>query len=268
MKLKNLPDETPEPRQFSVEYIQPWSNMICKIKLQDDIFEELQKLYNYTTKDKWKSFGEQLVGQINEEPEVTPEIMEKFPMWPDFCLQTVSQYVRTAMIQSLYCDEKKLSEFKNEEILTRIQTMWVVNQKPGEYNPAHIHTNCKVSAVVYLQTPKEQIKDIKEHYQSDGKITFMNNTGTDGNFANSQCSFDPKPGDMYIFPALQHHMVWPYRSANSDDLRVSLSFNADYTTKSMLEQEQKNHQKMYEAMKKRESENDKSTDVSDINKSG
>ena len=44
MKIKNLPDETPEPRQFSGDYIQPWSNMICKIKLQDDIFEELQKL--------------------------------------------------------------------------------------------------------------------------------------------------------------------------------------------------------------------------------
>ena len=74
---------------------------------------------------------------------------------------------------------------------------------------------------------------------------------------------------MYIFPALQHHMVWPYRSANSDDLRVSLSFNADYTTKNMLEQEQKNHEMMYKEMKKmKESKNDKSTDVSDINKSG
>ena len=147
--------------------------------------------------------------------------------------------------------------------------MWFVNQKPGEYNPAHIHTNCKVSSVMYLRKPSRQIKDRKEHYESDGMITFMNNTGTDNNFSNSQCSFNPEPGDMYIFPALQHHMVWPYRSEDPNDSRISLSFNADFTTKTKLEQDQKNHEIMYEHMKKmKESENDKSADVSDINKSG
>ena len=68
-------------------------------------------------------------------------------------------------------------------------------------------------------------------------------------------------------------MVWPYRSEDPNDSRISLSFNADLITKSKLEQEQKNHQKMYEEMKKYEQQksevkNDKSTDVSDINKSG
>ena len=195
-------------------------------------------------------------------------------MWPDCCLQTVSQYVRTAMLQSLYGDDKKLSEFKNEEILTRLTTMWFVNQKPGEYNPAHIHTNCKVSAVVYLQTPKEQIKDIKEHYQSDGKITFMNNTGTDNHFANSQCSFDPVAGEMYVFGAMQHHMVWPYRSADPDDLRVSISYNADVTTATELKAKEKMEKEMVKyyndnnLLDNSEVKNDKSTDVSDINKSG
>ena len=122
---------------------------------------------------------------------------------------------------------------------------------------------------MYLKKPSRQIKDRKEHYNADGMITFINNTGTDINFSNSQCSFSPEAGDMYIFPALQHHMVWPYRSANPDDLRVSLSFNADYTTKNKLEQEQKQHEMMYEDMKKmKEGKNDKSTDVSNINKSG
>ena len=271
MKLKNLPDETPEPRQFSVEYIQPWSNMICKIKLQDDIFEELQKLYNYTTKNKWKSFGEQLVGQINEEPEVTSELLEKFATFKQFCLNGVEQYVRSAMMQSLVGDNNvgKVEGFAKEEILTRITTMWFVNQKPGEYNPVHVHTNCKVSSVMYLRKPSRQIRDRKEHYKSDGMITFCNNSGTDLNFCNSQVSYNPEPGTMYIFPALQHHMVWPYRSEDPNDTRISLSFNADFTTKSSLDKTQKDQEKMYEEMKKmKESENDKSADVSDINKSG
>ena len=275
MKVKDLTKETTEVKtrisQLGVEFIQPWSNMICKIKLEDDMFEELQKLYDYVKEQKWKSFGRQLVGQISEEPEVTPEILQMFPKWGSFCLRITHEYVKTAMSQSLYSEKEKLDSFLKEEIMTRIQTMWFVNQKPGEYNPAHIHTNCKVSAVVYLQTPKEQVKGRKDHYQSDGKITFMNNTGTDMNFSNSQCSFEPKPGEMYVFPALQHHMVWPYRSSNPDDSRISLSFNADYTSKSALEQEQKNQERLYQDMKKykeSEAKNDKGTDVSDINKSG
>ena len=257
-------------RKIKVELIQPWSNIVCKIKLPDEIYVELQKLYDEATNLN-KSFGNQLVGQINEEPEVTSELQKKFTTFTQFCLHGVEQYVRNAMVQTLQGDnnEGKVEEFVKEQILTRITTMWFVNQKPGEYNPAHVHTNCKVSSVMYLKKPSRQIKDIKEHYKSDGMITFINNTGTDLNFCNSQVSFNPEPGTMFIFPALQHHMVWPYRSEDPNDSRISLSFNADFTTKRKLEQEQKNHEMMYKEMKKmKESENDKSTDVSDINKSG
>ena len=278
MKIKNLLDDNKttqpeEPKVLPVHFIQPWSNMICKFKLPDPVFEKLLELYDYTTNGRIKSFGDQLVGQIENEPEVTPEILDKFPEWADWCLQSTRQFVRTSMSQVLAGDNSKrqLDDFLKQDIMTRIATMWFVNQKPGEYNPAHIHTNCKISSVVYLKTPKNQVKGRKDHYQADGQITFMNNTGTDMTFANAQCSFEPKPGEMYVFPALQHHMVWPYRSSDPDDLRVSLSFNADFTTQQALEIEKKNQEKLYEEMKKhKESEvkNDKGTDVSDINKSG
>ena len=266
-------NEQPEPKKLSVEYIQPWSNFICKIKLPDEVFVDLQKLYDEAAKLN-VSFGRELVGQVNDEPQVTPELQEKFPNFIQFCLHGVRQYVTTAMMQVLKGDTKidAGKEFLEKEapnLLTRITTMWFVNQKPGEYNPVHIHTNCKVSAVMYLKKPSRQIKDRKDHYQSDGQITFMNNTGTDFNFANAQCSFNPEPGDMYIFPAMQHHMVWPYRSEDPNDSRISLSFNADFTTQSRLEAEQKNQEMMFEEMKKmKESENDKSVTDGNINKSG
>ena len=47
---------------------------------------------------------------------------------------------------------------------------------------------------------------------------------------------------MYIFGALQHHMVCLYRSADPNDERVSLSFNADFTTQSQLKQEQEHQE--------------------------
>ena len=275
MKIKDM-DSTGDilvRKKIEVDYIQPWSNLVCKIKLPDEIYVELQKLYDEASNLN-KSFGNQLVGQINEEPEVKSELQEKFATFRQFCLHGVEQYVRNAMMQTLQGDnnEGKVEDFLKEEILTRITTMWFVNQKPGEYNPVHIHTNCKVSSVMYLRKPSRQIKNRKEHYKSDGMITFINNTGTDLNFCNSQVSFNPEPGTMFIFPALQHHMVWPYRSEDPNDSRISLSFNADFTTKSKLEQEQKNHQQMYEVMKKHEQQksevkNDKSIDASNINKS-
>ena len=76
---------------------------------------------------------------------------------------------------------------------------------------------------------------------------------------------------MYMFGALQHHMVWPYRSADPNDERISISFNADTTTKSQLNKHQEEQEMIYQEMKKhKESEvkNDKGTDASNINKSG
>ena len=279
MKIKNLLDDNDNstggstsvaPIRLPVEYIQPWSNFICKIKLPDEVFVDLQKLYDEASKLN-VSFGKELVGQVDDEPQVTPELQNKFANFTQFCLHSVKQYVTTAMKQVSQGDAKQNSseEFFEEgapNLLTRITTMWFVNQKPGEYNPVHIHTNCKVSSVMYLKKPSKQIKDRKEHYKSDGLITFMNNSGTDLTFANAQCSFNPEPGDMYIFPALQHHMVWPYRSEDPNDNRISLSFNADFTTQSRLEQEQKSQEMMFKKMK--ESENDKSVTDGDINKSG
>ena len=66
-------------------------------------------------------------------------------------------------------EQAKIKEFMAEQLFARITTMWFVNQKPGEYNPVHIHTNCKVSSVCYLKTPKQQVIDRKHHYKTDGK---------------------------------------------------------------------------------------------------
>ena len=255
-------------QQLPIQIFSPWSNIIVKLKMPDYVFQDLEKLYNHTTKN-FKSFGSQLVGQIEEEPEVTQEIQNEFPEWCNFCLSCVNNFVYSQHQVNFAAEPEKMGN--PNDLVSRINTMWFVRQRPGEYNPMHVHTNCKVSAIAYLKTPKQQIIDIKKHYKSDGRVTFSNNTGTDSNFANYQCSFEPVPGEMYIFGARQHHMVWPYRSADPNDERISLSFNADITTKSSLEQSTKEAEMMYEEMKKmKESEvkDDKSIDASNINKSG
>ena len=103
MKLKDsIEDKTSNDKEIdntiSVEAIQPWSNVILKIKIPDSIFQELENVYDYTMKD-WKSFGNQLVGQIAEEPEVTMEIQQKFPNWTKFCLDAVHFLVEASMVK-------------------------------------------------------------------------------------------------------------------------------------------------------------------------
>ena len=244
MKIKNLLDDNEnkpsEPRhRLPIEVFAPWSNIVIRFKIPDNVFANLLELYDEINSSKWKSFGRQLVGQIDDEPEVTPELREKYPLWINFCNEAARNFAMTQTQTVFAAEPKKWSNFLNDELFTRINTMWFVKQKPGEYNPVHIHTNCKISSIAYVKTPKQQVKDRKPHYESDGRVTFMNNSGTDLNFSASQCTFEPKVGDMYVFPALQHHMVWPYRSADPNDERVSISFNADMTTKSVLDKKKK-----------------------------
>ena len=277
MKMKNVLDDNQssredEPKQVKLEiqYFQPWSNFVCRLKLPDEIFKMLEKLYEDASR-LGVSFGKELVGQVVDEPQVTYDLMQKHENFIIFCNESIRNFVSIHLNQTLVGDtgDKNISWLQEQKFHTRINTMWFVNQKPNEYNPIHIHTNCKVSSVMYLQTPKKQIESRKSHHDTDGMITFTNNTGTDYRFSNSQLSLKPVAGDMYIFPAMQNHMVWPYRSQDPNDSRISLSFNADYVTEDGLEKEKEQQEKMYEEMKKmKESKNDKSIDASNINKSG
>ena len=283
MKVKSLLNDQPkqnEAKKIPVQIYSPWANLIIKCKIPDEIFSELLNVYEDAKKLN-KSFGKQLVGQVNDEPEVTKELQEKYPNWTTFVNDSARNFIMTQTSHVMSAEPEKWGDFLKDQLFTRVNTMWFVRQKPNEYNPVHIHTNCKVSGVAYLKTPKEQVVDRKPHYKSDGKITFVNNTGTDINFSCGQCTFEPVAGDMYIFGAMQHHMVWPYRSANPDDERVSISFNADMITQSKINAEKEKYEmemKHYTEEKQKleneklnlnnEVKDDKSTDVSNVNKSG
>ena len=132
-----------------VEIFSPWANIIVRFKMPDEVFQELEKMYDYTM-NNFTRFGKQLVGQIEEEPEVTPQIREKFPSWVQFCLQCVNNFVVTQQSINFQAEPEKMpnEQFRND-LLSKNNTMWFVRQRPGEYNPMHIHTNCKISAIAY-----------------------------------------------------------------------------------------------------------------------
>ena len=57
------------------------------------------------------------------------------------------------------------------------------------------------------------------------------------------CSFNPEPGELYIFTGYQPHQVYPFRSVDGKGERRSISFNADYITKEKLEELRKKEAK-------------------------
>ena len=112
-------------------------------------------------------------------------------------------------------------------------TMWIISQQPGEYNPMHIHTQCQISAVMYLKVPK-MLPSRKEHRPGDdGSILFVSNASRDVDFSNPNIVIHPTVGDFFMFGAQQQHAVYPYRCAEGqkETERRSISFNAVFQSK-------------------------------------
>jgi len=250
MKVKNLIDEPQsikgdipiagQPQALQVQFIQPWSNLIAKVKMPTEVLKDFHGLYDTVTKDEEMiNFGDKLVGQVESEPFVKSEKLEEHMTFRDFCVDAVRNFAVVQKRQNYGHDPKKLAEIESDKLNIKLTSMWFVRQKPGEYNPTHVHTGCKVSAIAYLRIPKHQVAPRKKHFDTDGMVTFTNNSGNDFNWTNPTCHLKPVEGDFYIFGAMQQHSVWPFRSTKEDDLRISLSFNADVITQSELEEQKR-----------------------------
>tara|TARA_B100002019_G_C21143198_1_gene534328 strand:- start:107 stop:952 length:846 start_codon:yes stop_codon:yes gene_type:complete len=280
MKVKNLLDEPqgvltdtpPTTQKLEATLLQPWSNMVARVKMPQNIFKEFGALYDTVMKDEELiNFGDKLVGQVNSEPFVKSEKLDEHTQFRDFCIDAVRNYAVVQKRQNYGHDIQRLAEIETDRLNIKLTSMWFVNQKPGEYNPIHVHTGCKVSAIAYLRTPKHQVAPRKKHFATDGMVSFTNNSGNDFNWTNPTMHLKPEEGDFYIFGALQQHMVWPFRSTKEDDLRISLSFNADVISQSELEKEkhryeqyQQEKKRVEQQLKKESEKNDKSSVINDI----
>ena len=280
MKVKNLLDEPqgvltdapPTTQKLEATLLQPWSNMVARVKMPQNIFKEFGALYDTVMKDEELiNFGDKLVGQVNSEPFVKSEKLDEHTQFRDFCIDAVRNYAVVQKRQNYGHDIQRLAEIETDRLNIKLTSMWFVNQKPGEYNPIHVHTGCKVSAIGYLRTPKNQIAPRKKHFNTDGQLSFTNNSGNDFNWTNPTCHLRPEEGDFYIFGAMQQHMVWPFRSTKEDDLRISLSFNADVISQSELEKQkqqyeemQKEKQRVEQQLKEGREKIDKGSVINDI----
>lgn len=173
---------------------------------------ELDNLKSLCIKDEKKSMKHRLAGHISEEYAIDSDLFK-------------------INIKSYLSDFKNSYEnFYNETLTKKINLTdaWVNYMKPGEYNPAHVHT-ADFSGVVYLNFPIELEHEIKEHNEKNiqslppGGIHFLYTSPQE--YFITQNIFVPTDGEMFIFPSKLMHMVPTFKSKVE---RISIAFNIKF----------------------------------------
>jgi hypothetical protein len=257
---------------MQIDFLQPWSTFVMKTKLPPII---LEKMLNVTDKiyDNWKkteiwnqpsiSHGSKLVGQIENEftitsgrpsaGTITPELLADQSTMEFFEGVTKIFITQSFKQNDVYVPLNNKEKEKSANIdnwLVDIHSMWSVHQKDNEYNPIHVHSECDVSAVMYLKIP-EYLPSIKTLHPNklggesatidyDGTINFTNSTGNVSyRWGQPTMTIHPQVGDFFIFPSTQQHLVYPFRTPDGKGERRSVSFNARFISIEEFEKSQK-----------------------------
>jgi len=188
-----------------------FGKIICKYKIEQDLIDDINKKYEETLKKGilFKNFGAELAGRLDDEIDILP-ILQSSKIFPRLT-QCMSDYINT-------CVEFGTCQPGPHNL--DIQSCWVNDMKPGEYNPIHTHNdNIGFASNLYLKIP-EFINDVKEQHKfKDGKITFVAPNAT------SSETILPEVGDFYIFAADHMHCVNPFKTKDPNEIRRSMPLN-------------------------------------------
>ena len=201
----------------------PFGSTISEQPLPDnlvkDFLADLKMIRGLSPEERQRySFAHKLVGSVDSEYMVTPEVLLKYKhSFFDVCI--------TEYCQTLYPD------FKVKRIV--INSCWYIVQKTNQFNSIHQHTNhaaCEqkhpqISCVGYLQIPKMiPLECAKSHHDISGSIEFFE--GSENYFSFSTWRRNPTEKTYLIFPSHLAHFVAPMNSDDPDAERISFSFNA------------------------------------------
>ena len=231
---------------IEIEQIQPWSDVLLKTKLPDPVLKGMLEISDKVLQDPERAnWGHNLAGQIEDEPIVPHEMMQNYKLGTSgniftFLLNIVGEYVKMCMRQQ--ATQADWPKIEKEEWMTQMKSAWLISQWEGEYNPIHIHTECSLSTVMYLKVP-EFLPSTKPERDDDGCIMFIGAGHQSSRLTRNIIKIKPKVGDFYIFPAHLQHCVYPFKT-DGDYERRSMSFNADFISKTDWEKIQKQQQEM------------------------
>ena len=228
-EIKSEIKDLPENFQMKYNLHRPWADVLFETTLPPMILEKMIGISDKVLADsKRTNWGNNLAGQIKEEPLIPPELIKNENLL-DFFGNMVQEYVHQCNLQQSPIDQHQHAETIKNHIQVTINSMWIVEQQPGEYNPIHTHTNCDISSVMYLKAPNF-LPSEKTERDDDGTIYFIGSSGWKGKLKTNSLKVKPTPGAFFIFPSHLQHTVYPYKT-NDNFARRSVSFNASFEYK-------------------------------------
>ena len=190
-------------KDWVMEYhVYHWGPLLFKIKLRPSDVKALKTLTNKATED----WSENLAGIIKEEKSLDSKAYTEI----------IKPYLKA--YQQAY---KTWYGLDVSDIETT--AAWVNFMKKGESNPPHIHHNCHLSSVLFIEVPdaiKKEQKDWKGTGEGPASLTFF--MGNPQNFHTNSFAFRPEVGDFFIFPWNLTHSV---ASFHSDVTRITIAAN-------------------------------------------
>jgi len=176
--------------------------LLFRTQVTDQDIKKVKKLCSKNNKD----YRYSLAGIIDHEYEINQKEYAKI----------VSPYLQTfkPVFDSWY--NTNLSRLK-------CNAAWVNYMKSGEANPPHIHLNCQLSSVLYLQVPPGLKKENKSYIgKSNGPGSVSFTYGESRDYTIDEKSFLPVKGDFFVFPYNLKHYVCTFKSKGE---RISVSAN-------------------------------------------
>ena len=193
--------------------------------LPQDATDALVKMSDELLSDKLsESHGQNLAGVIDKEIKVYKSDMEKAGVD-----QLIESCVRSYVV---HCAKSHGVFDETHTFESMINSAWIVSQYENEYNPAHNHTGCDISAVIYLKVPdvkgRRNLESKKGKHDNDGDITFIHSAMGNRNFdvfEKGVMTIQPTSGLLVMFPSYLLHTVYPFIGEGE---RRCLPFNAVY----------------------------------------
>ena len=188
-----------------LEWIRPFEVTILKAKCPEEhinfMTEAVTLLLNSELLCQELDASEGLVGNVTNEVHV-PQLpgVEGINNW----IKEISlKYVNRNYSNKEKNFNKYQKAYFSQNPDVSITSEWVVRMNPGDFNPAHFHTNCHLSGLIYLK--------IQEGFEKDagGNIHFLH--GNPADYYDNQYQAVPKVGDMYLWPSWLQHFVYPYK---------------------------------------------------------
>ena len=206
---------------LNVDVLNPFGPKIFKIQLPKDVINKLTDITDkLIIQDDRKKNGCNLAGQIAEEIKIPNKVLKENKLYELFKTY-LKAYVDHCLSMSSHISDKK-----ENVTICDISSMWFNEMRSGEYNPAHFHTRCHVSSVLYLKIPKNRPKrNIECKEDKDGTINFIDRSVSPDLLQSGMLSIQPQEGEMYIWPSSLLHCVYPFLG---DEVRRSIAWNGVY----------------------------------------